>query len=206
MTKLSTNPMQKQLFSTSKIVDNEAFSMEEIDWIANYCKTLEINKGQLFESNPDYSTRDAYTAWIEYPTHDTRWMYDRLNARIERFNDYVFNLDLTGLPYIQYAEYHTGGHHDFHMDMAFDYPQQYDYRINEFFRKLTVVILLTQPEVDFGGGEFQLNLSMERTPTTAPLTKGSMLLFPSFLLHKVCPVTWGIRKTLTTWVLGPKLR
>jgi PKHD-type hydroxylase len=38
------------------------------------------------------------------------------------------------------------------------------------------------------------------------LTKGSMLLFPSFLLHKVCPVTWGIRKTLTTWVLGPKLR
>jgi PKHD-type hydroxylase len=68
------------------------------------------------------------------------------------------------------------------------------------------VILLTQPEVDFGGGEFQLNMSMERTPTIAPLVKGSVLLFPSFLLHKVCPVTWGVRKTLTTWVLGPKLR
>jgi PKHD-type hydroxylase len=92
------------------------------------------------------------------------------------------------------------------MDLAFDQPQVYDYRINEFFRKLTVVILLTEPGVDFGGGDFQINISMERTPLTMPLKKGSVLLFPSYLLHKVCPVTWGLRKTLTTWVLGPKLR
>lgn len=206
MTKLSNVPLWKQLFSTSRVVDNFVFSNEEIDWIANYCKSLNIGQGGLFESNPDYSTRQAKTGWIDNPTPDTQWMYDRLNAAIERHNNYAFNLDLTGIPYIQYAEYEVGGHHDFHMDLAFDVPVTYDYRINEYFRKLTVVILLTQPDVDFTGGEFLINMSMERTPTYVPMVKGSVLLFPSYLLHKVNPVTSGLRKTLTTWVLGPKLK
>lgn len=206
MTKLSNVPMWKQLFSTSRVIDNNVFHNDEIDWIADYCSKLNISQGGLFESNPDYSTRQARTGWIDMPSPETQWLYDRINAAVERHNDYTFNLELTGIPYIQYAEYSEGGHHDFHMDLAFDVPVLYDYRINEYFRKLTVVILLTQPEVDFGGGEFQLNMSMERAPVQLGMTKGSVLMFPSFLLHKVCPVAWGLRKTLTTWVLGPKLR
>jgi PKHD-type hydroxylase len=207
MTKLSNVPLWKQLFFTSKVIDNNVFTMDEIDWISNYCKNnLEINKGQLFESNPDYSTREALTGWISNPNSDTLWIYERLNQTIEKHNDYVFNLDLSGIPYIQYTEYLPGGHHDFHMDLAMDVPYNIDYKINEFFRKLTVVVLLTAPEVDFGGGEFQLNISMERTPLTAPMVKGSVLIFPSFLLHKVNPVLWGLRKTLVTWVIGPKFK
>jgi PKHD-type hydroxylase len=203
---LSNLPMQKQLFTKSWVVDNDAFRSEEVDEIVNITKTLQISKGELFKSNPDYSTREALTGWIESPTAQTQWIYDRLNYRIENYNNHVFNLDLSGIPYIQYAEYHEGGHHDFHMDLAFDGPRVYDYTINEFFRKLTVVVLLTEPNLDFNGGEFQINMSMERTPVNIPMRKGSVLMFPSYLLHRVCPVSRGLRKTLTTWVLGPKLR
>ena len=206
MTKLSNVPLWKQLFFTSQVVDNKVFNNDEVDWIVNYCTTLEIGKGELFESNPDYSTREALTGWIKQPNYEKQWIYDKLNQTIEKHNDYVFNLELSGIPYIQYTEYLPGGHHDFHMDLPMDMPSYIDYKINEFFRKLTVVVLLTQPEVDFGGGEFQLNTSMERTPVTIPLVKGSVLMFPSFLLHKVAPVQWGLRKTLVTWVIGPKFR
>jgi len=207
-TKLSNVPLWKQLFLTSRIVDHNVFTMEEVDYIVDYCSRLQLGKGQLFESNPDYSTREAFTAWIDQPSPETQWFYDRLNTTIEKHNDYCFNFELCGIPYIQYAEYHQGGHHDFHMDVNFDQPapSQFDWRINEYFRKLTIVILLTQPEVDFGGGEIHVNMSMERTPYDVPMGKGSVLLFPSWILHKVCPVTWGVRKTLTTWVLGPKFR
>ena len=206
MTKLSNVPLWKQLFFTSQVVDNKVFNNDEVDWIVNYCTTLEIGKGELFESNPDYSTREALTGWIKQPNYENQWIYDKLNQTIEKHNDYVFNLELSGIPYIQYTEYLPGGHHDFHMDLPMDMPSYIDYKINEFFRKLTVVVLLTQPEVDFGGGEFQLNTSMERTPVTIPLVKGSVLMFPSFLLHKVAPVQWGLRKTLVSWVIGPKFR
>ena len=206
MTKLSNVPLWKQLFFTSQVVDNKVFNNDEVDWIVNYCTTLEIGKAELFESNPDYSTREALTGWIKQPNYENQWIYDKLNQTIEKHNDYVFNLELSGIPYIQYTEYLPGGHHDFHMDLPMDMPSYIDYKINEFFRKLTVVVLLTQPEVDFGGGEFQLNTSMERTPVTIPLVKGSVLMFPSFLLHKVAPVQWGLRKTLVTWVIGPKFR
>lgn len=206
MTKLSNLPLWKQLFLVSRVIDNQIFTHDEIDYISAYCKTLPIGKGGLFETNPDYTTRDAHVAWIDLPRPETQWFYDKLNAAIERHNDYTFNFDLSGIPYIQYAEYQIGGHHDFHMDVPFDAPARIDHNLNEWFRKLTVVILLTEPNVDFGGGEFYINMSQEKTPTHMPLIKGSVLMFPSFIIHKVHPVTWGLRKTLTTWVLGPKFK
>jgi PKHD-type hydroxylase len=36
--------------------------------------------------------------------------------------------------------------------------------------------------------------------------RGRIILFPSFFLHKVCPVTKGIRKSIVAWVEGPKFR
>ena len=35
---------------------------------------------------------------------------------------------------------------------------------------------------------------------------GRAVLFPSFLCHRVKPVTKGIRKSLVVWVVGPKFK
>jgi PKHD-type hydroxylase len=61
-------------------------------------------------------------------------------------------------------------------------------------------MLLNTPGVDFEGGDFQTCLAKE---TNVPLKRGQILIFPSFVVHRVKPVTKGIRKSLVIWVTGP---
>lgn len=78
--------------------------------------------------------------------------------------------------------------------------------LSDTLRKLTVVLLLNEPGVDFTGGDFVLNLSSQERAERMPLRKGSVVLFPSFLIHRVMPVESGLRKTLVVWPIGPKFR
>jgi PKHD-type hydroxylase len=68
-------------------------------------------------------------------------------------------------------------------------------------RKLSLTLLLND---DFEGGEFQVNDGKEEMAITVPMNKGRVVLFPSFMIHRVKPVTKGVRKSLVVWVLGPK--
>jgi PKHD-type hydroxylase len=61
-------------------------------------------------------------------------------------------------------------------------------------------MLLNTPEVDFEGGDFSTFMSKE---INVPLKRGEILIFPSFIVHRVKPVTRGIRKSLVIWVTGP---
>jgi PKHD-type hydroxylase len=70
-------------------------------------------------------------------------------------------------------------------------------------RKLSFSVMLTDPE-EYEGGE--LLLKIDSFPITPPNKKGTVIFFPSYVLHEVTPVTKGTRKTLVGWVLGPKFR
>ena len=39
-----------------------------------------------------------------------------------------------------------------------------------------------------------------------PDARGTVVAFPSFLYHRVTPVTSGLRKALVAWIAGPRLR
>jgi PKHD-type hydroxylase len=97
----------------------------------------------------------------------------------------------------------AGGFYDWHMDMILGdgYPD-----VDEATRKLSLSLLLSEPDADFTGGEFLFNDGRQETPLTASLRKGEVLAFPSWMIHKVAPVTWGTRKSIVVWVLGPKFR
>lgn len=96
---------------------------------------------------------------------------------------------------IQFAEYGPEQHYHWHVDVFPLSGLPMD-------RKLTVVCLLNDP-AEFTGGEFQIRLYSEYT---APLVKGSVIAFPSFLEHRVVPVTSGVRKSATMWLRGPRFR
>lgn len=96
---------------------------------------------------------------------------------------------------IQFAEYGPEQHYNWHVDVFPLSGLPLD-------RKLTVVCLLNDP-AEFTGGEFQIRLYSEYT---APLVKGSVIAFPSFLEHRVVPVTSGVRKSATMWLRGPRFR
>jgi PKHD-type hydroxylase len=102
---------------------------------------------------------------------------------------------VTGSEAIQFAEYGVNQHYHWHTDT-------FTLSGNPTERKLTVVCLLNDPS-EFEGGEFQVRLYNDYT---APLTKGSVIAFPSILEHRVTPVLSGVRHSATIWLNGPRFR
>ena len=70
-------------------------------------------------------------------------------------------------------------------------------------RKLTLVVQLSDG-LDYRGGDLQLLLDAE--PLSIQRGRGSAVVFPTFILHRVTPVIEGHRRTLTAWMCGPPLR
>ena len=70
-------------------------------------------------------------------------------------------------------------------------------------RKLSISIQLTDP-TKYEGGD--LNLYWSDDPVTMKNNKGSLFIFPSYMLHEVTPVTKGERNSLVCWVNGPQFK
>lgn len=69
--------------------------------------------------------------------------------------------------------------------------------------KLTVIVNIS--DSNYSGGEFKLFLGDEVVVDSINKS-GNVLIFPSFIYHKVTPITFGIRKTLSFWLTGPSLK
>jgi len=92
---------------------------------------------------------------------------------------------------VQMSKYKDDGDfYDWHIDVA---PP-----VNETQRKLSVSILLND---NFEGGEFDFDLEKDVLKKV-----GSVLVFPSFVRHRVRPVTKGTRYTAVNWIVGDKFR
>lgn len=100
---------------------------------------------------------------------------------------------------LQFTEYKGSyeGKYDLHHDIDWSSDKPYD-------RKLSIVIQLTEPS-EYEGGD--LLFSEVENPTTKDLRKrGTIIVFPSYLLHEVTPLTEGTRHSLVSWVWGPRWR
>jgi PKHD-type hydroxylase len=86
------------------------------------------------------------------------------------------------------------GHYDWHVDVV---PPK-----DGVQRKLSISILLSDPS-DFEGGELQFKGIEDRKILTK---QGSIVVFPSFVEHRVTPVTKGVRYSAVTWASGPSFR
>jgi PKHD-type hydroxylase len=58
----------------------------------------------------------------------------------------------------------------------------------------------------FEGGELQLQHPRKSEIETIPLVKGSIVAFPSYVLHRVTPIISGRRRSATLWLNGPRFR
>ncbi len=85
---------------------------------------------------------------------------------------------------VQFAEYNIGGFYDWHDDLW-----------NGGFEEITTVILLND---EFEGGEFQIKTSDNQIETCV-MRIGESIQFPSEVIHRVKPVTKGVRYSLAIW-------
>lgn len=69
-------------------------------------------------------------------------------------------------------------------------------------RKLSGVLFLSNPE-SYEGGNFEME-DFEMPFKKAP--QGSIIIFPSYLTHRVTPVLSGERYTAVCWATGPAFK
>jgi PKHD-type hydroxylase len=128
------------------------------------------------------------------PRYD--WLYRRLWTAAQECNRLFFNVEITGIePNVQLARYDATdqGHYTWHTDFAGVRPN----------RKISISVQLSAPE-DYDGGELELLYS--DTPQRLSKARGAFLAFPSFMLHRVTPVTRGTRWSLVAWIVGNRWR
>ena len=64
-------------------------------------------------------------------------------------------------------------------------------------RKLSISVQLSRSE-DYEGGELQFKVGSDEIVATQD--PGSVIIFPSYIRHRVTPVTSGVRHSLVQWV------
>jgi len=106
-------------------------------------------------------------------------------------NQQAWKFDVTHSNQTDYLKYDVEGHYHAHVD-TFINPDDAE------CRKLTVLMFLND---DFEGGKLFLQNGHEKI--YPPQSAGTCLVFPSFMLHGVEPVTKGIRRSIVTWLVGP---
>jgi len=146
-------------------------------------------------STPNDQYRKSKIRWINSNNpvvSDMLWDYSRAANR----NAFGFNIDY--IKDIQYTTYTSAdkGKYDWHHDTFWGNSTMYD-------RKISIIIQLTDPS-EYEGGEFEMDYQYEQPNKEDLKKKGTIIVFPSFIPHRVTELTKGTRKSLVAWVEGPK--
>lgn len=184
--KETNNPQQFYWFQ-------EGFTKEELDKIYTDVAELPIRKATTFSNDGDNSVRSSSVKWI--PQNDQwEWLYRRLMDLAVEANDELWKFDLVSAPeLIQYTEYYAdeGGHYDWHQDIG---PNEGSHR------KVSITVQLSDSD-EYDGGDLQLWYGANSV-VNAARGAGVVVVFPSYMMHRVSKVTKGTRRSFVLWVGG----
>jgi PKHD-type hydroxylase len=171
---------------------------EEINLLLAQPEWLNMQDGVIRtgEQTPvnDATIRKTKVAWLDTkPELETIWgKFASITAEV---NAQFFHFDLDGFyepMQICLYEEQTLGHYDWHTDWAS--------KSTGVQRKLSMALLLNDV-AEFEGGELQIK-QVSDVAQTLECKKGRAWFFPSYTLHRVTPVTKGIRRSLVLWCGG----
>jgi PKHD-type hydroxylase len=167
-----------------------ALTSEECRKVIEIGERLPRTDGRV-ELGPD-AYRVSHIAWIE-PAPETHWLFHKLAVLFAEANRH-YGFELVGfVDALQYTVYGAEQHFDWHLDLGMDQTSA---------RKLSMSLQLTDPR-DYAGGELEL-ISVASGAESRQL--GSATFFPSYLAHRVKPVTSGMRRSLVAWAYGPAFK
>lgn len=146
--------------------------------------------GDVSENGVSSAIRRTELSWLSW-SETSDWLYRRLSGAITATNDKWWGFHLSAITEsLQITHYKSEdlGFYDWHEDRADSGFALY--------RKLSFVMLLSD---EFEGGAFEL-FNLGRLPA---MGVGTLVVFPSFKVHRVTPVTKGERWSLVSWISGP---
>lgn len=173
----------------------EGFTKEELNKISQGVAKLPFNKAST-AGGKDKKVRSSSVKWVPQ-NNEWYWLYEKLSDYAVQANFALWNFDLTQIPeQIQYTEYYASeqGHYDWHADIGPGLLSK---------RKISITVQLSEPD-EYEGGDLEIfkGGSMNGPFDKAERKAGCVFLFPSFLMHRVSPVTKGTRKSFVLWLGG----
>ena len=162
----------------------------------------ERKTGRKGDWKPDPKKRISEVFW----TTD-QWLYDIIFPYMNRANEEAgWRFNIKSAESMQITRYRKGGFYNLHRDGPGDHLSAYNNPQNTFLhghvRKLSMSVILND---DFEGGAFEFASYGKEECTITPIKggTGTVIVFPSWMEHRVAPVTKGIRYSLVSWFVGP---
>jgi len=169
-------------------------------------------QSKSFEETESYNEEQRKTKLLHWNGHED--LIDRIGAKVTRHvQDYLSTvpIDINPSPSVQFAKYSSeGDKFEWHCDQEFnwktwDIKHQIDKNQNKWhFRKVTAICQVSNPD-DYKGCnlEFRHHKHEDDNPYR---DQGTLIIFPSFVYHRVTPLLSGKRFSLTYWYEGPVWR
>ena len=147
-------------------------------------------------------TRDSHIVWL-----NENWINNLIIPLVNQANKAAnWNFQWDQYEDSQFTFYNKNQHYSWHTDSWFKpYSVPGQLRHNKV-RKITSMLMLSNKS-DFEGGEVELDNRDKLMGNKSVFkinydTKGTVICFPSFVWHRVKPVTKGTRYSMPTWYLG----
>ncbi len=176
-------------------VVSDGFLPHEVDrirdlWSSDDAKKAAVSGDQKY----DEELRKSSVISLE-PTESNHWIYERIAGLATNCNAERYRFELNGfMEPLQLARYEKGEFFDWHLDFSAGAVSH---------RKLSVTVQLSDDESYEGGDlQFMINNNVEN----APRRKGTVIVFPSFIMHRVTKISTGSRNSIVAWLSGPPYR
>lgn len=173
-----------------------AFSLDEVNTIRAYWEDEKHKAASVAQDKGEFYSdiRKTDVQFLE-STDQYNWIYDRLTQAVIGANDGRYNFDLQGFyENLQLARYSAGHFFDWHYDFGAG---------NASVRKLSISVQLSDDD-EYEGGDLQFRINTKTYD--APRKKGTVVVFPAFVTHRVTPITKGHRFSIVGWVTGRPFR
>lgn len=175
---------------------DKGFTTEELNKISEGVAAIEFEPATIIgqtDKEKQKSVRSSNIKWIPQ-SQEWSWLYDKLTGMAVEANEAMWGFDLIAAPEsIQYTEYEASedGHYTWHQDIGNGMASR---------RKVSLTVQLSD-DTEYEGGDLELWGGGEWI-RQAPRGKGNVVVFPSYLMHRVKPITKGTRKSFVLWVGG----
>jgi len=165
-------------------------------------KDLKTNKNLQKEIK---KKRNSNVTWF-----NDQWVYDEILPYVQTANKNAgWDFEFDWSENCQFTIYKKGQYYGWHAD-AFREPTNEPNNLNfhNKIRKLSVTVCLSDPS-NYKGGDLQFDYReqdpdkpQEVVTCVEARKRGSIIVFPSYVWHRVQPVTKGTRYSLVIWNKG----
>lgn len=173
----------------------EGFTKEELNLIYEGVSNLPFKTATIIGENEQTTPTEIRSSSIKWipKTNEWMWVYKKLMDLSIEANK-IWGFDLISVDEdIQYTEYYdkNDGHYDWHQDIG---PG------SASLRKVSITVQLSDSE-EYEGGDLQI-WSGGQNIQNVERGSGVVVIFPSYMMHRVTKVTKGTRRSFVLWVGG----